>query len=145
MEDKKKKGNNFMLPKELCIETRLCTLEVLSGPFTQEANFMKMRREHRFRLNMSVLGLLTSAPWRRADADVGIGCFQTGLLLLYRGECKFNYLFVHVSSLQAGLHNLNGNRGPIYCCSSVILVPSEVAPHQHISITSWGARRNDYV
>lgn len=91
--------------------------------------------------------VMASETRQQADAGIGTGnysCFPTGLHLLYRRKCKFNYLFVHVSSLQARLHNLNGNRKPIYFFaadsnSGVILVPFEDAPLQHIFITSWDA------
>lgn len=67
-------------------------------------------------------------PWKNDNRlmqklELGsIAVFQTGLLLPYRRKCKFNYLFVHVSSLQARHHNLNGNRKPIYFLLPILTV-----------------------
>lgn len=65
----------------------------------------------------------------------GIAVSTQVLSLPYSTTCKFNYLFVHVSSLQASRHNLNGNREPIYLAadsnSSAVQVCCEDTPQKH--------------
>lgn len=88
-----------------------------------------MRYEWLLRLNIDFL-LLFILPvglkrWPQKHDNRPVQKLELGSIAVSRqvcfsytgGKCKFNYLFVHVSSLQATLHNLNGNREPIYFCS----------------------------
>lgn len=85
-----------------------------------------MSYEWLFRLNINLFIIIStccdaeemaSEPRRHTGAEIGnqkIWLIPPGLLPLYRRKCKFNYLFVHVSSPKVRQHNLNGNGETIY-------------------------------
>lgn len=85
-----------------------------------------MSYEWLFRLNINLFIIIytccsaeemASVPRRHTGAEIGnqkIWLIPPGLFPLYRRKCKFNYLFVHVSSPKVRQHNLNGNGETIY-------------------------------